>query len=1417
MSDGGDKATANGFEAKAEMVAGVATSSSERASFWIGCDSEISPYPSDTDLSTSAVIRSLTTGTPTLDAQADFVSMNSDGFTINWSTADSTQRKIGWIALGPAQPPVTATKLVFTVEPTNTAAESTFLPAIKVEAQDDLGVTDTNYTANISIAILNNPPSNGILSGTTTVAAVNGVATFSDLSIDKVGVGYTLQATSGSLTAATSVSFNITAIKLVFTVQPTNTASDATITPAIEVAAQDNYGNTDTTYTADISMAILNNPLGTGALSGTTPVAAVSGVATFSDLSIDKAGVGYTLQATAVSLTSATSTSFNITASKLVFTVQPSNTRAGATITPAIEVAAQDNYGNTDTTYTANVSIAILNNPPTDGILSGTTPVAAVSGVATFSDLSIDKAGAGYTLQATATGLTSGTSTSFNITSATKLVFTVQPTNTKAEATIAAITVEAQDDLGTTDTIYDEDISIAILNNPPSDGILSGTTPVAAVNGVATFSDLSIDKVGAGYTLQATSGSLTAATSVSFNITAIKLVFTVQPTNTEPGATITPAIEVAAQDNYGNTDTTYTANVSIAILNNPGSGTLSGTTPVAAVNGVATFSDLSIDNEGNGYTLQATATGLTSATSTSFNISLVTATKLVFTVEPSDTVEGNTIIPAIKVEAQDDLGTTDPNYTTDIVIAILNNPPTDGILSGTTTISPSAGVATFNDLSIDKAGTGYTLQVTSGSLTAATSASFNITPPIAISVTMEGSTIVIDDETRTWKFMDDMVWGPKEWYHDNVGSGADNLVSTNAPFLWGIEGQGNPTDPPVLLESSSTRARVMIKDSNDPSNYTITTIYPDGKLYQEYNVDYGSDIQAYAVHRPAAAAPQVSDRDESNNTVVFSDTLNNNYAGISLIPYTSSMGVTGSLTLNDNAGSDEHAYEKTAGLTGSGQILVDASNYRATTVTRDNTRDDYRNPSSLDTFNSGSGGWFDSSENTLGNWWDSSYTYRRQLTIGSAASGYSIKLALSGATASDIYGKSLSSGNDFRVVWWNGSGWTELDRYLVSFSSSDITVYFKIQEVGGWGGGTSNYYLYYGNTSPGSPPADGANVFLFYDDGFESGLVPPWDTTYADTGDSITQSSTRAYAGTYSAKAETDNQTGATAYVQEDITGQSTLYIRMYIYLDSGFDAWPPDATDEYVNFLRTVNMDSGWQNLISLNVYSNDDAGESEYMKLYFWNTWTSEAYWSTNKITTGQWHSIEVKLVIAPAPNGEAKMWLDGNLEINQTGINTGTLNITRICSGITWQGNYTDPHIIYIDEHFFRTGVDPEPTTSAGNEETSSSSDFFNEAEGVYAIDMADDQKLVFDIHGETYNRYSPAFKIRNYRSLDDPGAVYKDSTLLVKGSDYALGVIPFSEAWYSTGSTPNPPWWNSLYDYRKKNRSQQDPRRYRAATP
>ncbi len=101
------------------------------------------------------------------------------------------------------------------------------------------------------------------------------------------------------------------------------------------------------------------------------------------------------------------------------------------------------------------------------------------------------------------------------------------------------------------------------------------------------------------------------------------LVYAVQPRTTLPLMTITPAVQVSVTDASGNAVTGFNGPVTIAIGHNGGMlmpGTLSGTKTVTAVNGVATFADLSIDQVGNGYTLVVTAGGVTGAESAPFNI-----------------------------------------------------------------------------------------------------------------------------------------------------------------------------------------------------------------------------------------------------------------------------------------------------------------------------------------------------------------------------------------------------------------------------------------------------------------------------------------------------------------------------------------------------------------------------------------------------------------------------------------------------------------------------------------------------------------------------------------------------------------------------------------------------------------------------
>src|SRR5439155_1519711 len=582
------------------------------------------------------------------------------------------------------------------------------------------------------------------LTGTATVAAVSGVASFAGLSIDKSGAGYTLTGAATGLTTGTSATFNVTAgeaAQLVFTVQPSNATAGLAITPAVSVTAQDALGNTVTGFTGTVTVAIGTNP-GGGTLAGSTSMAAVSGVATFSDLSINNPGTGYRLRATSSGLTGISSAQFNITAvTRLVFTVEPGNIAAGGTITPAVQVTAEDAAGRVATGFTGNVTVAIGTNP-SGGTLGGTKTVAAVAGVATFGDLSVDKAGTGYTLTAAATGLTTPTSAAFNVSAggATHLVFAVQPSNATAGAAIApAIQLTAEDAQGNTDPSFTGNVAVAIGANPGG-GTLAGTTSVAAVNGVATFANVSIDKVGTGYTLAASATGPGGATSTAFNITpgvASHLVFSAEPTTTTAGSVITPAVQVTAQDAQGNTAAGFTGNVSVAIGTNPGGGTLSGTATAAAVAGVVSFGSLSIDKAGTGYTLTTSATGLTGANSSTFNIEPAAANRLVFTGQPTSVTAGATITPAVTVTVQDGLGNTVTGFGGNVTVAIGTNTG-GGTLSGTTTVAAVNGVATFSTLSINRTGTGYTLTASGTGLATGGSATFNVSAGSASALVFTG-------------------------------------------------------------------------------------------------------------------------------------------------------------------------------------------------------------------------------------------------------------------------------------------------------------------------------------------------------------------------------------------------------------------------------------------------------------------------------------------------------------------------------------------------------------------------------------------------------------------------------------------------------------------------------------------------------
>ncbi|HEY6059959.1 MAG TPA: hypothetical protein VIV10_05190, partial [Gemmatimonadales bacterium] len=641
-------------------------------------------------------------------------------------------------------------QLVFTVQPSAASAGVNIAPPVAVTGLDQLGNVATGFTGSVTMAIGTNPAA-GTLSGTTSVAAAAGVATFSALKIDKAGTGYTLTASATGLPSATSLPFDIAVgvpTKLVFTVPPVNTVAGAAITPAVQVTALDASNNPVPTFAGNVTVAITSGTGTSGAaLRGTSTVAAVGGVATFATLSIDKAGTAYKLTTTSTGLTSATSGNFNITvapAVKLGFTVQPPATAtSGVNMSPTIRVAVQDSLGNTVTNFAnTNVTMTIGTNPSA-GTLSGTTVVRTSSGVASFSALKIDKVGVGYTLVASMVNMLSATSTPFTVNPgpATHLGFTAQPLSTRKATVMPPVGVSAFDAANNLATAFTGNITVGIGTNP-NFGTLTGTTVVKAVAGVSTFSTLKIDSAGLGYTLTAAATGLTGATSASFDITAgDKLQFTVQPPSTSAaGAVLTPAIKVSAVDSLGAVLTAFTGNVTVALTGGPAGAALTGTKTVAAVAGVATFSNLVVDSVGTGYKLNATTSGLAAATSTAFNTVGGAAVKLGFIVQPSATPAGALIQPGVQVAVQDAGGATVKGVTGSITVAIGAN-PSSGVLSGTLTIPINAGVASFPNLSIDKAGNNYTLTASSTGLTGATSTPFNITAAATIHLVFSGQPV----------------------------------------------------------------------------------------------------------------------------------------------------------------------------------------------------------------------------------------------------------------------------------------------------------------------------------------------------------------------------------------------------------------------------------------------------------------------------------------------------------------------------------------------------------------------------------------------------------------------------------------------------------------------------------------------------
>jgi hypothetical protein len=99
-------------------------------------------------------------------------------------------------------------RLILQTNPSGAQANVPFATQPVVIAQDALNHTNTNFNGPVTLSIKSGT-AGAALVGTATVNAVNGIATFSGLAINKAGTGFRLTASAGGLSSADTTAFDI--------------------------------------------------------------------------------------------------------------------------------------------------------------------------------------------------------------------------------------------------------------------------------------------------------------------------------------------------------------------------------------------------------------------------------------------------------------------------------------------------------------------------------------------------------------------------------------------------------------------------------------------------------------------------------------------------------------------------------------------------------------------------------------------------------------------------------------------------------------------------------------------------------------------------------------------------------------------------------------------------------------------------------------------------------------------------------------------------------------------------------------------------------------------------------------------------------------------------------------------------------
>ncbi|WP_163161599.1 hypothetical protein [Arthrobacter sp. Alg241-R88] len=327
-----------------------------------------------------------------------------------------------WTAAGPVSGTVAVTSLrdlSFDSQPSGTVTSGSPITSFRVQLRTAFGLEVWGRGVPVTISLGANPAA-GTLSGTLTATTDGwGTATFSGLSINKAGSGYTLIASSPGYAGAVSSAFTVVpaaASKLIVTSGAvlTGAASSAATLGPVTLQRQDAYGNAVTAGTSSVSLATSSAgatifaATANGAKISTVTIPAGSSSASFF-YGDTRAGTA-AITAASQGLAAPAPVTATITAAapgRLTFDAIPAVVLKNTPITPPVTVHVLDAFGNR---VDSSAQIMLQSNCT----IKGTLMRAASSGLAAFPDLEIAGKASGCVLTANSGTLATDTSSPFN-------------------------------------------------------------------------------------------------------------------------------------------------------------------------------------------------------------------------------------------------------------------------------------------------------------------------------------------------------------------------------------------------------------------------------------------------------------------------------------------------------------------------------------------------------------------------------------------------------------------------------------------------------------------------------------------------------------------------------------------------------------------------------------------------------------------------------------------------------------------------------------------------------------------------------------------------------------------------------------------------------------------------------------------